>query len=229
MSRRVLIGTIAGAVVLAGALAAALTLATGSKKPSSAVGAAAVAQMFHGIPQQGPILGRADAPVTLVEFADPQCPYCGEWAKVALPVIVSRYVRTGKVRIVFNGLTFVGSDSEKALRAALAAGRQHRFWNVIELLYENQGTENTGWVSDSFLHRIGSSIPGLDVKRMLSESSLGSVTSQIGQAAALANQAGVDATPTFAVGKTGGTLQVVQLRSFKASGIEPSLDAALAS
>jgi len=230
VSRRTLIIAVAAAVVAAGALAAALALTTGgSKKPAAALGAATVAQMLNGIPQQGTTLGRADAPVTLVEFADPQCPYCGEWAKRALPVIVSRYVRTGKVQIVFNGLTFVGSDSEKALRAALAAGRQHRFWNVIELLYQNQGTENTGWVSDSFLRKVGASVPGLDVQRMLRESSQGSVTTQIAQAAAVAQQAGVNATPTFAVGKTGGAMQLVQISSFDASGLAPSLDSALAS
>ncbi|MDE3026755.1 MAG: thioredoxin domain-containing protein, partial [Acidobacteriota bacterium] len=121
--RRLLIGSIAAAAVLAGGLVAALVLGSGgSDKPSATlVGASRVAAMLRGIPQSGETLGAASAPVTLIEFADPQCPYCAEWARQAFPTIVQRYVRTGKVRVVFNGMTFVGPESETALRTALAA------------------------------------------------------------------------------------------------------------
>ncbi len=79
------------------------------------------------------------------------------------------YVRPGKLRLEFRGLAFVGSDSATALRTALAAGRQNRLWNVVDLLYRNQGTENTGWVTESLLRSVGEATPGLDVGRMLSE------------------------------------------------------------
>ena len=118
-----------------------------------------------------------------MEFADPQCPYCADWAKTSLPTIVRRYVRTGKVRIVFDGMAFVGADSDTALRTALAAGRQGRFWNVIELLFENQGTENTGWVTDSLLRSIGAAVPGLDAQRMLDERTSSDVESALANAA----------------------------------------------
>ncbi len=220
----------AAAVLVGGGLIAALVLTTrGSSNPpaTAPAGVAEVAAMLRNIPQQGAALGSPKAPVTLVEFADPQCPYCGDWERVSLPTIVSKYVRTGKVRIVFNGMSFVGGDSETALRTALAAGEQNRLWNVIALLYLNQGTENTGWVTDALLRGIGNAVPGLDAKRMLASLQSATVTKKLAAAAALAQKAGVNSTPTFAVGKTNGALTIVKITSLQPSGLEPSLDAAL--
>lgn len=231
MSRRLLFGSIAAAVVLAGGLATALTLTRGGSNaaPTTVTNAAAVSQLLDGLSQQGAALGSASAPVTLVEFADPQCPFCAAWAKQALPTIVERYVRTGKVRVVFNGMAFVGPESETALRTALAAARQNRLWNVLELLFANQGTENAGWVTESLLRSIGSSVPGLDVQRMLDERSSSAVDRALGEAGAVAKSLGVNQTPSFAVGRTGGTLKLVTISSLDPSGLTPSLDAALGS
>ena len=107
------------------------------------------------------------------------------------------------MRIVFSGMHFVGPDSETALRTALAAAAQGRFWNVLELLYENQGTENTGWVTDSLLRSIGDAVPGLSTSRMLDERQSPAVERLLAQGDALAQQAGVNSTPTFAVGQNG--------------------------
>ena len=61
-----------------------------------------------GIPQAGVVLGDPNAPVTLVEWADLQCPFCREWSTAAFPALVHDYVRTGKLQIVFRGLAFLG-------------------------------------------------------------------------------------------------------------------------
>jgi protein-disulfide isomerase len=220
----------AAAVLVGGGLIAALVLSnrnSSNPRATAPAGVAEVAAMLRNIPQQGAALGSPKAPVTLVEFADPQCPYCGDWEKTSLPAIVSKYVRTGKVRIVFNGMTFVGGDSETALRTAIAAGEQDRFWNVIALLYQNQGTENTGWVTDALLRGIGNAVPGLDAKRMLASVHSATVTKTLAAAATFAQQAGVQSTPTFAVGKTNGTLTIVKITSLQPSGLAPALDAAL--
>jgi protein-disulfide isomerase len=228
--KRLFAAAAAAAVLVGGGLIAALVLTTrGSGNPpaTAPAGVAEVAAMLQNIPQQGAALGSPKAPVTLVEFADPQCPYCGDWEKTSLATIVSKYVRTGKVRIVFNGMTFVGADSETALRTALAAGEQNRFWNVIALLYQNQGTENTGWVTDALLRGIGNAIPGLDTKRMFASVQSATVTKKLAAAAALAQDAGVNSTPTFAVGRTNKALTIVKISSLQPSGLEPALDAAL--
>ena len=224
-----IVATAAG-VVVGGALVGAMVLTTGgsSSKTTAPVGSKHVAAMLRGVPQQGTVLGSRKAPVTLVEFADPQCPYCADWARQALPVLVRDYVRTGKVQIVYSGMHFVGPDSETALRTALAAAAQGRFWNVLELLYENQGTENTGWVTDSLLRSIGGAVPGLSTSRMLDERQSPAVERLLAQGDALAQRAGVTSTPTFAVGRTGsGRLQIVAISSLGATGLEPAIDAAL--
>jgi protein-disulfide isomerase len=230
MGRRTLVvGASAVAAVAAGTLVAAFALtSTGSTTaPTNVTGAARVATLLHGIPQHGVALGSPTAPVTLLEFADPQCPFCGSWEREALPEIVRRYVRPGKIRIVFEGMAFVGTDSETALRTALAAAQQNRFWNVLELLYENQGPENSGWVTDGLLRAIGAAVPGLDTERMLADRSSAAVDRALAQAGAVAQSAGVTGTPTFAVGKTAGRLRVVQVSSLTASALAPALDAAL--
>src|SRR3954469_18725569 len=103
--------------------------------PLTKTPSASISKLFAaGVPQHGAALGRPSAPVTLVEYADLQCPYCGEWARTTLPVVVSDYVRTGRLRIVFRGLAFVGPDSDRALTAAVAAGRQDRLWDVVDAL-----------------------------------------------------------------------------------------------
>jgi protein-disulfide isomerase len=92
-------------------------------EPGGVAGAGEIASLLKGIPQHGTTLGAPNAPVTLVEYADLQCPYCAQWALGTFPSLVQDYVRTGKLRIEFRGLEFIGADSDAALRATLAAGR----------------------------------------------------------------------------------------------------------
>lgn len=173
-----------------------------------AVLAAAAALGLGGIPQHGTALGAAKAPVTVVEFADLQCPFCAQWAGVELPGVVRDYVRPGKVRLVFNGLHFLGRDSETALRTVYAAALQNRAWQVIEGLYARQGAENAGWVKDSLLRRVGAAA-GADVARMLRARSSAAVTRMVRAADDLATRAGVRSVPSFAVARTGKTPRVV--------------------
>ena len=226
--KKVLVGsaTLIAVVVAATVVALALGSTDSSQAPPTVRGAARVAALLNGIPQHGTTLGSPKAPVTLVEFADPQCPYCGVWARDTLPTVVTRYVRPGKVLLVFEGMSFVGPDSLTALRTALAAGRQNRFWNVLELLFENQGSENAGWITEPLLRSIGDAVPGLDTDRMLADRSSAAVDAEIRQADSVARQAGVASTPTFAVGRTGGSMRIVHVTSLTPSGLIPALDSA---
>ena len=138
-------------------------------------------------------------------------------------------MRTGKVRLVFGGVAFLGPDSEQALRFALAAGRQGKLWNVVHLLYANQGTENSGWVSDRLLSGIGAAIPGFATEDALDEAS--TVTGSPRRSSPWrARHAALDVsgTPSFAAGRTGGELRLIEVRSLDAEGLRPALDALLA-
>ena len=163
-----------------------------------------------------------------MEYADLQCPYCAQWARGAFPRLVRDYVRTGKLRIEFRGLAFIGRDSDKALRAALAAGRQNRLWNMVELLYNNQGPENSGWASEELIDHIANSVTGLDVERFDADRRLGALDTELAKSQAQAEDAGVRGTPTFELGPTGSAPETLELTSLAddefAAAIEALLD-----
>jgi len=186
--------------------------------------AADTAALLRGIPQNGMTLGSPKAPVTLVEYADLQCPYCRQFAVDAMPSIIADYVRPGKVKIDFRGITFIGPDSVKALQTAVAAGQQNKGWNVVDLLYHNQGEENTGWVTEPLLRNVLAAVPGLKVAKAVSASQSADVSSKIAEAQTQANTDGVQGTPTFFAGRTGGTLEQVPLKSLDAASMRPTLD-----
>ncbi len=175
--------------------------------------AAEVTALFDGIPQQGIALGPAGAPVTLLEFVDLQCPFCREFEAEAMPTLVRDYVREGTLRIELRGLVFIGPDSERGLRAVLAAGPQERAYEMKALLFANQGVENSGWLDQELVEAAARSIPGVDVPRLVEDMDTSSVTDQIAEHATDAKLRGVRSTPTIFVGPTGGELQQVQLSS----------------
>jgi protein-disulfide isomerase len=201
--------------------------ATGSETPAlaKAPGAAATVALFKGIPQTLNVLGDPNAPTTMIEFADLQCPFCREYAVAALPALVEEYVRTGKTKFVFSGMHFLGPDSEKALRAVFAAGIQDHAWEFLDLLYKSQGGENQGWVTDDLLRSIGRSIPGFDTARMLADMSSPEVDNAVAVADQQAGAARVNSTPTFFAGRTGGTLQQINVGGLTADAFRPTLDA----
>jgi protein-disulfide isomerase len=226
-----------GAAAVAALLIGASQLGVDGKEATEATTTTATTQipaaptapepsLFAGLEQEGAALGSPRAPVTLVEYADLQCPYCAQWARDAFPTIVADYVRSGEVRIVFRGLSFLGPDSEKALRAALAAGRQDRLWDVVHALYVNQGGENEGWVTDGLLQSLGRT--GLDAERMLSETSSSWVDDELAAAARAAEAAAVPGTPFFEAGPTHGTLEPLHVPALDAPTFAAELDRLLA-
>ncbi len=175
--------------------------------------AAAVQKLLRGIPQSANVLGSAKAPVTMIEYIDLQCPACQEFETQAMPQLIPRYVRTGKVKVVARPIAFIGSDSERGRAAALAAAEQDRLFNFMELLYFNQGTENTGWLNDKMVKAAASSIPGLDVSALLGARDSSSVKNQSSTFDTQSQRDYVRQTPTVIVGKTGGKLSQVSLSS----------------
>jgi len=183
--------------------------------------------LLEGIPQDGTALEHPNAPVTLIEYADLQCPYCAQWALGAFPRLVRDYVRTGKLRVEFRGLAFIGPDSDKALRAALAAGRQNRLWNVVELLYANQGLENSGWASEELIDRIANSVPGLDIERFDADRRLETLDTDMAKAQAQGQAGGVRGTPAFELGPTGSAPETLELTSLVPNEFAAAIEALL--
>lgn len=187
-------------------------------------GAARVASMLEGIPQQGPWLGRKDAKLTLVEYVDVQCPYCARFSQTIFPYLVEKYVRTGRVRVLFRGLAFVGADSVTGLRWVVAAGRQNRLWNLLEVLYANQGRENSGWATTARLNALARSVAGLNAGALRRAAGGAAVTAQIRAAAVAAKAAGVPGTPYFQAGRSLVALTPLQLKSWHPADFGSQLD-----
>lgn len=87
-----------------------------------------------------PVRGDSQSPVTIVEFSDFQCPYCKKFWKDSLPDVLSRYVQTGKARIVYRDfpLMQIHAQAEKAAEAAACAFEQQKFWEFHDAIFENQ-------------------------------------------------------------------------------------------
>jgi len=127
---------------------------------------------FKGIPQKGMVLGSDVAKVTMVEYIDLQCPFCQQFDTQVLPAVIKQYVKTGKVKVELRVLDFIGPDSSRGRKAMIAAGNQNRAFNYAQILYFNQGTENTGWLSENMVASAAASIPGLDVTKLLARPQL---------------------------------------------------------
>jgi protein-disulfide isomerase len=184
------------------------------------------AEMLAGIPQKGIYLGKADAPVRLVEFADLQCPICREYTLQSLPQLVQDYVRTGKVRMEFRNLSFLGPDSITAGRAAAAAAQQNKLWNFADVLYYNQGEENSGYVTPEFIDRINKAA-GVDSAEADAFAKPDASQEPLGAANTMANQLGVNATPTILVGKRGGELKAVDADATDVAAYKSAIDGVL--
>lgn len=175
---------------------------------------AQVNQLLHGIPQNGVILGKPSAPVTLTYFGDLQCPICRDFTLTTFPQFVKDQVRTGHVKVKYRSFCTAScnnttSSNPQALFntqqvAAYAAGKQHRFWDYLELFYHEQGTEDTAYVTPSFLKGLASQIPGLNMTKWMSDRGDPALLSQVqaDEQAAAAKQ--LTGTPTLIMsGKKG--------------------------
>ncbi len=87
------------------------------------------------------VLGNPDAPVTIIEFGDYQCPFCAKFFKEVQGKITDNYIKTGKAKMVYKELAFLGSESEAAALAAGCAREQGKFWQFHDAIFETEWNE----------------------------------------------------------------------------------------
>jgi Na+:H+ antiporter, NhaA family len=144
-------------------------------------------------PDRDHIRGSTDAPLTLVEYGDFECPFCGQ----ATGVVAELRERFGdRLRYVFRHvpLTDVHPHAQLAAEAAEAAGAQGRFWEMHDRLFAHQ--DELG-AADLLDHAVA---VGLDLPRFSQDLSIGRFADRVRDDAASAQASGVAGTPTFFVG-----------------------------
>jgi protein-disulfide isomerase len=177
----------------------------GGSAGSGSKDAGLVEQQLKGIPQHGTVLGDPKAKVTVIEFGDLQCPVCQAFSVETAPGLISDVVRKGTANYEFRQYTIIGPDSTVAAKAALAASEQNRYWNYIELFYRNQGTENSGYVTDGFLETIakGAGVP--DIAKWNKDRNSSKWDAELTKIQRETSALGINATPTIMVQGPGGS------------------------
>jgi protein-disulfide isomerase len=210
--RRARLLWLGGAVAVATAFVIVL-VATSPGKRSVAGGedrsgaVATVDSTIGGIPQSANTLGSPSAPVTLVYFGDLECPYCREFTLGALPTIIRQWVRPGDLRIVYRSMK-TATKSPEVFRtqqvAALAAGRQNKMWYFLELFYHEQREEDSGYVTEQYLHGLARQVPGLNLAQWTSDRNDPALAAQVASDVALTKRLRLPGTPSLFFGRSGG-------------------------
>jgi protein-disulfide isomerase len=211
-TRRLAAVLAAAAVVAGGAIAVS---ASSAPQPRSAPVTAAGA-LLGRIPERRGVLGSPRARVRVTEFLDPQCPVCAAASRQLLPQLIERYVRPGKVALDARVLHFIGPDSATAARYAAGARDQSRLWPFLETLYANQGTENSGYVTSSFLGAVAKA-SGVDDGSASAFAETGTADAALAAADREAKRLGIDSTPSFLVQRPGARPHVVDAAHLEAA------------
>jgi len=193
----------AGAVFLMIAVVVVLIVinssSSGSGGDTKIEEAASVHKLIDGIPQEQLVLGDPKAKVHLIEFGDLQCPICRAYSEQVLPEIIQKRVRSGETTLEFRNFIIIGNESVPAGAAAIAAGTQGKGWDYIELFYRNQGTENTGYVTEEFIEAVAKGAKVPDFAKWNKERKEKALTEELNKTTKEAQNFGMNGTPSFAI------------------------------
>jgi protein-disulfide isomerase len=141
--------------VAAAAIAALIAISqSGGSSDTTSTTSGGVLSEIQGIPQSNTVLGDPKAKVTITEFGDLQCPICRQFANSVSPELITQYVKPGTVKYDFKQWVIIGPQSNDAAAAAYAAGEQNRYWDFLLAFYDQQRSENSGYVTSDFLQKI---------------------------------------------------------------------------
>ncbi len=185
------------AVAIAGAVAAILILFTagGGKEKERPPTSHTLT-----VPAQGNVLGYPEAPVTIIEYSDFQCPFCRRFALETKRLIMADYIEAGQVKLEYRHYAFLGPESLSAAEAAECAGEQGQFWPYHDILFQRQGRENSGVFSRQNLVAFAQEL-GLDLEAFTSCLDTGKYRQKVISQREEGQALGVQGTPTFIIGR----------------------------
>ena len=145
-----------------------------------------------------PIMGNPNAPITILEWGDYQCTFCYRFHESSLDIIITEYVNTGKVKIVFKDFPLNGPDSILAAEASYCANEQGKYWPYHDELYSNWAGERTGWVNYDSLNKFAKSVD-LELEQFSSCLNDHKYQQKILELERFGKDLGIDATPSFLI------------------------------
>lgn len=147
----------------------------------------------------GRAVGAADAPITIEVWEDFQCPACGMFTRAMEPRLIEEYVASGRVRLVYRDMAFLGQESLDAAVAARAAEQllgEGAFWKFHDLLFHNQDGENEGAFNRTVLGDMAVSL-GMERDAFLALLDDPQLIGAVRDETRAGQQAGIDSTPTL--------------------------------
>ena len=189
---------IAGAILIAGLFIAGAILIKDSKpsqpKPETAKQEASSVINLPPVSSSDRILGINSAKVTIVEYADFQCPFCGKFYTEVKEGLIKDYIEKGQVRFIYRDFAFLGEESIKSALAGRCAHDQGKFWEYHDYLYTHQNGENRGAFNNENLKSFAVTL-GLDQKSFDQCFDSNKYVDQIAQEKQSGKLSGVKGTP----------------------------------
>lgn len=148
-----------------------------------------------------PVMGDKNAKVTVIEFADFQCPFCEKWFTESEANLIKDYVDSGKVKFAFRNYAFLGEESTWSAEAAYCANDQGKFWEFHDYLYQHQGAENSGAFSKKNLKSFAATL-GLNTSSFNSCLDSDKYAQKVADDKKAGDAAGTTGTPTTYINGT---------------------------
>jgi protein-disulfide isomerase len=158
-------------------------------------------KLFSPVSVNASALGDEQAKITIVEFADYQCPFCAKFHKETKDSLIQNFVETGKVKFLFKDLIVNDRPNDKASTLAAAASycaaEQGKYWEYNDELYKNSQGENTGWVTKDNLKQFANNIRVPDLMRFSDCVESDQYNTIVNENDSLGKNIGLTSTPTF--------------------------------
>ncbi|MDH3676894.1 MAG: haloalkane dehalogenase [Nitrosopumilus sp.] len=158
------------------------------------------------VTMSAPLEGSPDAPITIIEFGDFQCPKCNQWFQNEKSTIVENHIDTGMAKVYFLDYTWLGDDSTSAAQAAHCAGDQEMYWEYHTHLYNNQGGINEGWASPDNLKTFAEEM-GLETEVFNECLDSGKYDERVSHNNMVGASHNVEGTPTFFIIDSDGSVE----------------------
>lgn len=146
--------------------------------------------------------GRADAPVVMITYADFRCSYCVQFARETEPHLVREYVDKGILRIEWRNFPVFGAESERAARAAWAAGQQGRFWQFHDVVYKKADQSDQDRFSAEHLRAMAREAGVADLDRFSVDMESKAAGEAVRKDQEEGHDLGVSSTPSFLINTT---------------------------